>query len=72
MEIKTKYNIGDHVYFMHNNAVNTGYIDRIKIKVYNLCNSGLYTRIYYKVKDMNLTLGEEVCFETKEELIATL
>lgn len=69
MEIKTKWNIGDNVYFIGKNKVTYAPVTNIK---YNHKNEG--EKLSYSV---GLDLGiqdryENELFFTKEELIASL
>lgn len=75
MELKTKYNIGDAVFFMHNNKVNNSYVKNIEVKV-NPDSNGLYPEphvsVEYHVTINNARYYECELFSTKEELINSL
>jgi hypothetical protein len=76
MEIKTKYNIGDKVFYMHDNKVCDGIIASIEAIVIADMNTRPlehYTTIYYNLCGMiNIKKCETYCFNSKEELIKTL
>lgn len=73
MTIETKYNIGERVYFMHNNKVDNACISDIDVLIRydrNHIRSNPDVSIYYyidsrKYSELNL-------FPTKEELIKSL
>lgn len=71
MEIKTKYNIGDWVYFMHENKVHIGVIKKITIHI-----EKNKTNTVYSLTDQNngleLQFGTPFLFLTKEELLKSL
>lgn len=81
MEIKTKYNIGDWVWFGYSafgydNTTHNGRIDAINIDIKE-SNSDIL--IYYHIKEfedgMSITLPEEKVFPifpSKEELLKSL
>ena len=73
MKIKTKYNIGEWVWFGYNDNTHNGRIDAISVDVKE-SNSDI--RIYYHIKEfedgMGITLPESSIFPifpTKEELL---
>lgn len=66
MGIKTKFNIGDPVWFISGNMVSSSYIMEISVKI-----SKVYTEINY-ITDSGLRFPEIKCFKTKEELIKSL
>lgn len=80
MEIKTKYNINDEVYFIHGNKIRYNKIYRIDIIIYEE-NDKVIPRIKYTI-DLGIKTGrvcdtitsreEEELFSTKEELIKSI
>lgn len=75
MEIKTKYNIGDRVYFMHNNKVDSMRINGIRIRVKSSPNSihrELITTIVYLIGGSESMYFKKYLFSSKEELISSL
>lgn len=81
MEIKTKYDIGDNVYFIHNNKIIHNKITRIEISIAGLKNKEeSIAMVEYtidlgfaeKVRDTFTTRLEFELFTTKEELFKTL
>lgn len=71
MEIKTKYNIGDWVWFMHENSVHQGVIKKITIHIENDKINTFYTLIDQN-NSLELQLGTPYLFTTKEELLKSL
>lgn len=71
MEIKTKYNIGDTVYYLSDNTVKCSTIEFITIYINNYKNS---VTITYTVRDYNSYnyITKEELFPTKEELLKSL
>ena len=72
MEIKTKYNIGDILFVLHQNKVCTIVISDITISI-----GRKYSQVSYisYTKDSNRYLGtfdESELFSTKEELLKSL
>lgn len=69
MEIKTKFNIGDTIYYMKNNRVCKNKVSQIEVKVYVT-----YKRdIKYKVELCpELWIPEYEAFGTKQDLINSL
>jgi hypothetical protein len=71
MTIETKYNIGDEVWFMHNNKVYISFITDVRIKKNNV-----NTKIEYMVESMQkIDFGikkEFDLYSTKEELLKSL
>lgn len=73
MKIKTKYNIGDEVYFKDNTYI-------CKCKILNIqieCNFGHHISIIYQVSDKRspfkiIPILEWQLFPTKEELVKSL
>lgn len=77
MEIKTKYNVGDALYFIENNKIINREIEHIGVKVTENLNISIKYYCYTmpkEVMDTNPLIGvnEEDCFPTKEELIKSL
>lgn len=76
MEIKTKYNIGDEVYFIHNNKVNNSRIKSIEVTCISNYDALYPTEpkvvITYHVMINNTRYCEYDLFKTKEELINSL
>lgn len=80
MEIKTKYNLGDKVYVMHDNKVVYFTIQRINIKIgdkisIEYVSSEKFRQYLYLSKEsdyMSLYVEEEKVFSTKEELLKSL
>lgn len=80
MEIKTKYNINDEVYFIHGNKIRHNKIIRIDITIYEE-DDKVIPRIKYTI-DLGIKTGrvcdtitsreEKEVFSTKEELFKTL
>ena len=75
MEIKTKFNIGDEVYFMDNNSVKFDTI--VSISVFILeearreCNV-IVTQETYRVRLRRIPLEGRQVFRTRQELIESL
>lgn len=80
MEIKTKYNIGDDVYFIHGNKIRHNKITRIDISIREERNKEvIIPRIEYTI-DLGFRTGrisetsriECDIYSTKEELIKSI
>ena len=74
MEIKTKYDIGQRVFFMSDNRVCEGTIESFDIG-FGYDNGTEYLDICYCVKDKfstDIPINEENLFLTKEELLKSL
>lgn len=69
MTIETKYNIGDKVWFMHNNSVNCETI--IKIDVF-IERDVIYNNIFYHIYNYCSPYIEQKLFPTKEDLLKSL
>lgn len=75
MEVKTKLNIGDKIYFMRNGRIDTAKIEMVEIKVRERV-----TDIYYCWEEYDglnerhewRHLSEKVAFSTKEALVEHL
>lgn len=72
MTIKTKYNIGDEVWFMYRNKITSGNVQFVLCTI----NRDLSITISYDVRTNvlpnPLTCRESELFPTKEELIKSL
>lgn len=78
MGIKTKYNIGDKVFFIQENAVHQGFIKEIAVYVSNDGYSDIQ-REYYDIKSYEKAIDKEykkvnqsLIYKTKEELLKSL
>lgn len=74
MEIKTKYNIGDRVYFIKDRRIDFGTILRINtlsVQDYSKPTFSVHHRITYDIKDIG-ELEEKYLFNTKEALKESL
>lgn len=75
MEIKTKHNIGDRVYFMYDNHIKCGTITSMKVEVEsqydNTCIIHSSTTIMYNIQGIGHKY-ENKLFSSKEELINSL
>lgn len=78
MEIKTKYNIGDKVFFIQENAVHQGFIKEIAVYVSNDGYSDIQ-REYYDIKSYEKAIDKEykkvnqsLIYKTKEEFLKSL
>ena len=69
MEIKTKYNIGDEVWWLDNNKVHQDYVKGIFFSMYGSTTD--YT-LYYKLNQQLRDFDEEILFPSKEELLKSL
>lgn len=73
MTIETKYNIGDEVWFMHDNKVKTAIIITIGVFVEIDMNSQYVSNsIQYGLYNFNHPYIENQLFPTKEELLKSL
>ena len=75
MDIKTKYNIGDSVFFMNDNRVWQGEIESFDIGFSQRSSGEKYITISYCVKTeffTNFSVSEHKLFLTKEELLKSL
>ena len=75
MDIKTKYNIGDSVFFMNDNRVWQGEIESFDIGFSQRSSGEKYITISYCVKTMFFTdfsVAENKLFTTKEDLLKSL
>lgn len=73
MTIKTKYDIGDTVYFLSSSGIISGIIQSLNVSMYNVDG---YLRIYYDVKYHDILSAikkaQGELFESKEELTKAL
>ena len=73
--IKTKFNIGQEVYWMNNNLICKGVIDVIRIDSFIVCQydgCGQERRISYEVSSGTKTMAEENLFSSQGEILAAL
>lgn len=71
MDIKTKYGLGQRVFFMDNNKVQDGPITRINIGV-GYTTKDIEVKISYNIFSTTKFYEEEELFLTKEELLKSL
>ena len=71
MDIKTKYGLGQRVFFMDNNQVQDGPITRIYIGV-GYTTKDIKAKISYNIFSTTKFYEEEELFLTKEELLKSL
>lgn len=75
MEIKTNFNIGDKIYYMHNNRVNCDTVTNIdifvKCNINNIHREPIINVVYYVGGDHH-RCEESEAFVSKEELIKSL
>ena len=72
MDIKTKYDLGQSVFYMDNNKVQEGKIDRIHIWVRYNGGEDNKVRISYSLFTTTKFYGDKELFLTKEELLKSL
>lgn len=72
MEIKTKFDLGQKVFFLQNNKVNCLQIDCISIRVISLARYNKEIAISYQLNGLTDLFDEENLFATKEELLNSL
>ena len=72
MEIKTKFNLRQKVYFLQNNKVRYQQIDFILIRAYALDRGEMNIEIHYQLNGIDDLFDEENLFATKEELLKSL
>lgn len=83
MEIKTKYNLGQELFYMNKNKVSKGTVDVIMVTVleeddinikYDVSLEEPERSVEYDIAKTHITFKEadEKLFETKEELINSL
>jgi hypothetical protein len=67
MVLKTKYNIGDKIWFVSHNMVNSGRIDAVSASVIKRI-SGVSSRVFYRIEGTLVEIDEKYAFESKEDL----
>jgi hypothetical protein len=73
MTIETKYNIGDKVWFMHQNLAKSAIIVKIDIIVeISMNDTNIYKNIWYSLFNYQSSYAEQTIFPTKEELLKSL
>lgn len=81
MDIKTKFNIGDNVFFMHQNKVKSSTVESLNINVISEMRSKPnpydydvvhVPKIIYKIKGFEPLFFESALFSSKQELIESL
>lgn len=78
MKLETKYNIGNKIFFIQNNSVHQGMIDKIYVNIgsdgYNLKQYEYYDiRCYEKaIEKIYRDVSVNLIFPTKEELLKSL
>ena len=75
MDIKTKFSIGEEVFFMAGNKVKQKYINKIKIDLWSplgFDDKGIKILYGVKIADEITYLNESSIFKTKEDLIKNL
>ena len=68
MNIVTKFNVGDRVYFMKDNKVDSDLIDGVNIFI----GSNKIPKIIYCLQNINGNPEQHLLFGTKEELLKSL
>lgn len=69
MEIKTKYNIGDEVWWNNSCRTHKGVVTSVNFRNDRSCPQGI---IYYELDEHVTVFSEENLFPTKEELLKSL
>jgi len=72
MDIKTKFNIGQTVFRMHDNTVQASEIVAIYSHTAGAGSQQSTTYISYRLKDIAKVISESLLFHSKEELLASL
>lgn len=73
MTIETKYNIGDEVWFMHDNKAKRGTIIKIDVSLERDMNSQYVGKsVQYSIFNMHCPYIGTHLFHTKEELLKSL
>lgn len=72
MEIKTKFDLWQKVFFLHNNKVHSFQIDSISVRVIALGGGEEEIAISYKLCGLTDSFDEKDLFATKEELLKSL
>lgn len=78
MNIETKYNIGDKVFFLQENAVHQGYIRQVVVNA--TCSEGCVYQNEYYIIDCYYRTGSKtyknveksLIYKSKEELLKSL
>ena len=71
MEIKTKFNIKDEVWYLFENKIHTGWISRIETD--SKYEYGQLSKVYIKYTiGVSIELSEDRLFSTKEDLLKSL
>lgn len=69
MTVETKFNIGDEVWYLHNNKVCNRKVSAINIRITECMVSIIY---YISAPKESITLEEKSIFSSKEELLKSL
>ena len=72
MDIKAKYNLGQTMFYMKDNKVETSAIRQIRIDVWYNRDNNIKERISYCLFSSDHFYEEEDLFLTKEELLKSL
>ena len=73
MEIKTKFDLWQEVFFLHNNKVHSFQIDSISVRVIALGGGEEEIEISYQLNGLTTDrFDEKDLFATKEELLKSL
>ena len=72
MDIKTKYDLGQSVFFMKDNKVETSAIKQINIDVWYNKDKEISMRIHYYLFSADQFYKEDNLFLTKEQLLKSL
>lgn len=72
MEIKTKFDLWQEVYFLYENKVHSFQIDSISVRVIALGGGEEEIEISYKLCGLTDSFEEKNLFATKEELLKSL
>jgi hypothetical protein len=70
MEIKTKYDLGDILFFIKNNEITSGQVTRIEV-CENLNNNHTLSNVKY-IGIGKFTVAEDECFTSIEDLFKFL
>ena len=81
MKIETKFNVGDYVFYLENNSIKHGTIERIQIEVASRTEEGMinygnikpyiYSELYYLGASEGVHCARLI-FKTKQELLDSL
>ena len=72
MDIKTKYNIGDKVWYMTDNQTKESEITYVYSTNHNTSDIGQITSIDYGLSDRTSSIKESYLFRTKQDLLNSL